>query len=66
MADQTEAHRDHLDVPFEYDLTDSQDVERAVREILDREPDARAFQITGHRRDEDGNGYFQVSWRTEK
>ena len=61
-----EPPRNQADVPFEYNATDPQDVARKVREILDTEPGATGFRVSGHQRDGDGNGYFQVSWRTEK
>lgn len=56
------AERRFRDIPFEYDQTDPAVIDQEVKRVLAEQPGAHRFQISGHRVDADGRGYFQLSW----
>ncbi len=60
------AERQHVDVDFEYDVTDPMVVQQKIAEIIKSVPRANRFRVDGWRPYEDGaGGYFPVSYVDE-
>lgn len=57
------AERQHIDVDFEYDVTDPMVIGKKIAEIRTIQPWAHRFRISGWQPHEDRpGGYFRISY----